>query len=414
MEPLSKRDKKRHSFCYLKIKRPFLKLLSFFILCFLPLSLWGELSLKDAKALIIDNSYRGFSLINDHDKVYTFSYSALQKKDSDPTLDAIRYFKQLQLNDNKTLSMKVMGKNKKVFEKELHFFMGTQDIKAKIVNDNYIFLTARTARGELKIALLDQTYNIRFTQSIKNYSIKKIYNIFSHLDGSYSLALKVSNHKNSLSYFKRGTGKNNIAILKFSPLLHLIQTHFIGDTYITNTFKILKDKEDIYYIFNQNKKDKLTLYKHDFHKNDNEKFEFTLQSPYRFNTASSRDFSNFYLGADKNSWMTLNIESKNLDVFELAKVKHGSIKSISILPNNSILVSGKHRSSSGESDIFIHNYSPYKSFLWGHTFHSDFNDQVINHKYKHQNIFLTTLVTDKKNQTQLAFFKLNFSGKVYK
>ena len=352
--------------------------------------------------------------MNDQHKVYSFSYKTLQKRDSDPTLDAIRYFKQLQLNDNKTLSMKVMDNNKKVFEKELHFFMGTQDIKAKIVNDNYIFLTARTAQGELKIALLDQTYNIRFTQSLKNYSIKTIYNIFSHLDGSYSLALQVSNHKNSLSYFKRGTGKNNIAILKFSPLLHLIQTHFIGDTKAINSFKVLKDKEDVYYIFNQNKKDTLTLYKHDFYKNENEKFEFPLKKAYTINTISSRDFSNFYLGADQNSWMTLNIENKKLEVFELTKVNSADIKSISILSNNSILISGKHRSSNGESDIFIHNYSPYKSFLWGHTFHSDFNDEVIKHEYDQQNIFLTALVNDKNNRTKLAFFRLNFSGKVYK
>lgn len=390
-----------------------MKQLSLFLSLFLPFTLWADLSLKDAKLQKVSNIDRGFSLIWHQHKTYTFTYKALHKTTEDPSLNAIRYFKQLQLNDNKTLSMKVTGPKTATVEKELHFFMGTYDIQATVVNDNFIFLVARTPQGELKIALLDQSNEIRFTQTVQNLTVKSIYNVFSHLDGSYSLALKVSNHKNRLSYFNRGTGADNIAILKFSPLLHLLNTNFIGDSKNSLALAVLKDKDENYYIFNQEEKN-LTLYKHDFYKNENQKLSFELKKDLQINTITSKDFTNFYMGADKNSWMVLNIKDKSIDTYEVAKVNQAKVHAISTLPNNSILISGEYQSSNGESDIFIHNYSPYHSYLWGHTYHGDNNDKVIRHEYKQRRILLTTVISDNKNRTNLALFELNSDGKSLK
>ena len=388
-----------------------MKQLFIFLSLYLPLSLWADLSLKHAKIQEVSNINRGFSLVNHQDKTYTFTYKAIHKAVKDPNFNAIRYFQQLQLNDNKTLSMKISNKKGASIEKELHFFMGTQDIQAKVVNDNFIFLVARTAKGDLKIALLDQAYKVRFTQTIQNLTIKAIYNIFSHLDGSYSMALKISNHKNRLTYFNRGTGAENIAILKFSPLLHLMKTHFIGDSNMSHILEVLKDDNDNYYIFNQEDTKSITLYKHDFYKDENKKTLFELKQDQKIYTISTNDYTTFYMGSDRNNWMTLNINNNKIDTYELAKIKQAIIYSIHKLPNNSILISGEHQSSHGESDIFIHNYSPYHSYLWGHTYHSDNNDKVIKHEYDHKEILLTALISDKKNRTNLALFKLNFQGK---
>lgn len=377
----------------------------------LPLNLSAQLYSKDAKLLTLSHSKRGYALIHQKNRTYTFSYHSLKSIKNDPNLNAIRYFKQLQLNDNKTLTMRVMDQKKNLIEKELNFFMGTHDIQAKMVNDHFIFLTARTSNDELKIALIDQSHTLRFTQTVRDLSIKAIHNIFTHLDGSYSIALKVDNYKNRLTYFNRGTGESDIAILKFSPLLHLTQTHFIGDSLSSHTIEVLKDKNENYFIFNQLQSNEIILYQHDFHKNESRKKIFSLKEKYPILSISSKDFKTFFLGSDRSHWLTLNIINSQIESFELAKIHGATISSISKLPNNSILISGAYKSSGGQSNLFIHNYSPFQSYLWGKTYHSPFNDAAIKHSYNLKNIFLTALVHDKKQTENLALFTLDFKGK---
>jgi hypothetical protein len=375
-----------------------------------PLLSWSQLNIKHATTQKVSDTSRGFATIDKKDVSYIFSYESKSKKNYQ-TRSSISYFQQLQLNDNKTLVMYKKDKKNKRTRLELDFFAGTKDVKAKPVNDQYIFITALTPKGVVKMALMDEQNKLRFSQSIPSLHVEKIHAIFSHLDGSYSLALKVNNQKNRMSYFSRGVGKSNTVIFKLSALLHLETKHFIGDTKDPRVINILKDSKDSYYVFSQTDKKSFSLYTHKFHSNETKKQNFNFKKEEYINAISTQDFSKFYLASHKNRWFTLDTIEKKIRSFEVAKVNGAKIISISALANNTILISGTFKAGGGDEDIFIHNYSAYESYLWGERYHSEYNDQVIKHKVSRNKIALYTLVPNKYNQNILANFYLDLSGK---
>jgi hypothetical protein len=113
------------------------------------------------------------------------------------------------------------------------------------------------------------------------------------------------------------------------------------------------------------------------------------------------------MGADENLWFTVNDRTGRVLDFELDKIQHASIQSITKLKDNSILVSGKFRTGQGEEDIFIQNYSPFQSYLWGKSYHSHFNDKTLKHIVKPHKIYLPALIYSKYNYQKIALFSLD-------
>lgn len=385
----------------------------FFLSLVLPLTLWADLKLKDAYTQEINNINRGFAFIKHEGSRYSFSYDKIIVNRKKKGYAAINYFQQLELNDNKTLVIHKVDKKNRSTKTPLSFFTGTLDIKAKVVNDHFILLSARTPQGHLKLALLDKM-KLRFSQTLNHLSIQKVYNTFSHLDGSFSLAVKVANQKNRLSYFQRGTGKTNIAILKFSPLLHLEATHFIGTSQSYHTVNVLKDVQESYYIINQETDKHISIYKHDFSTSRNEKKELFLKEKAHIHIASTQDFETFYFGASNSMWFKANIQTSHIQSYELAKLKSATVTSISVLPNSTLLVSGEYNAPTGAKNFFIHNYSPYQSYLWGNRFQGTFNNKLLAHYYEANRIYISALISDKVDHKHLALFQLNLTGKALK
>lgn len=375
-----------------------------------PLLTSAQLTLQKADKQKVSNSSRGFASVQTQKYNYLFNYESHQKE-SKKDYTSIYRFQQLPLNDNKTLVMHKRKNKSNSKRVEFNFFSGTKDLKVKVVNDNYLFIAALTQKGVLKIALIDNQDTLKFSQSIPNVHVEKIYDIFSHLNGSYSLALQVNNQQNRLSYFNRGIGKHSTVILKLSALLRPEKQNYVGDTQNSRIISVLKDTKDIYYIFSQLSSKKLSLYQHALHSNETEKSFINLKYKSHIQNVQSDDVKEFYFASNSHRWFEYKLLQKKVKSFEVAHLNNASILSIHKLPNNTMLVSGQYRAASGDQDIFIHNYSAFQSFLWGETYHSDYNDIVVSQKHFNTHIRLNTLVKDKKNQEYLARFYLDFSGK---
>ncbi len=372
---------------------------------------WGELSIKDAQVDKIAHTQRGLALLQKDHLTHIFSYTTFKNGSEHGPQSALSYFKKLQLNDNHSLAMRTLKDGKIASEKQFHFFMGTKGIKAKTVHDNFIFLAAITHNGDLKIALLDKHYNLRLSQTFSHLHALQIYDIFEHIDGSYSLALKIDNHTKRLTHFERGNGKQSLSIMRFSSLLHLEKKQNLGDVTLHETIEVLKDSNEIYYFFNQSAPLELTLYEHDFFNDTTTKQSFKLPQKCQLTTISTNDFKTFFMGANKDLWLKLNKKTQKVRDYELDKIHGATIQSIHQLSNNTILVSGTFLSPQGEKDIFIHNYSPYQSYLWGETFHTHFNDHTLGHSFHRGKISLTALLKERSGHEKILLFQIDPNGK---
>ena len=365
--------------------------------------------MQPTKTLPVTQIQRGYALVTQAEKTLAFFYARKKKESTYQKGHGFNYFQQMKQHDNQTLMMSIMNQKKRA-SRQFDFFIGTKNIRAKKVHKNFIFLAAQTLDGHLKIAVLDENYKLRFTHVAQNLSVLKIYNIFSHIDGSYSLALQVANNKQDTSYFNRGNGVSSVALLKFSPLLHPMSQHIIGDVKLDRLVDIIKDSQGFYYVFAQKHRD-ISLYQHDFSKNSTIKTSFTLPKESSIQKVSTDSLGNFYIAGNHNSWFIYEKKSHIIRSYDLAKIKHATIKSIHKLSDNSMLISGYYPSPQGDEDIFIHNYSPKQSLLWENYYRSKSNDRLISQELTSKNILLKSLIYTIKKRQSLAIFKLDYQGK---
>ena len=368
--------------------------------------------MQPTKTLPLVQVQRGYALVSLPKKTLAFFYASKIKESKYTKSSGFNYFKQMSLHDNQTLAMTIINEKKKVF-RHFDFFMGTKNIIAKKMLKNFIFLAAQTSEGHLKIAILDENYKLKFTHISKKIDVLKIYNIFSHIDGSYSLALQVANDKHNQDYFNRGNGVSSVAILKFSPLLYPMAQHIIGDNNLDRLVDIIKDSQETYYIFSQNHRD-ISLYQHDYNKNSTQKRSFTLSKASSLQKVFTDNNGNFFIAGNHNHWFIYKNDTQMIRSYDLAKVKHATIKSIHTLSDNSLIISGNYPSSSGDEDIFIHNYSPKQSLLWENYYRSKSNDILLSDELTSKNILIKSLIYTSKKVQSLAIFKLNYQGKSYK
>ncbi len=355
---------------------------------------------------------RGYSITSTEEKTHFFFYDTTRKQTEIDPKD-FSAFRQLEANDDMTLVMQTHQSNHhKHLRSEFDFFKATHQIQTVPAYQSKIFAVALDAKGVLKSALIKDAQELLFPHYYPQFEIKRVLKLFTHIDGSYSLAAQIVNDQSKLSYFDRGNAQNNCVIIKLSPLLHYVSHHKIGDVEPEAIIDMVKDRLDNYYLLTQTTPQSFAIYTHNFKNNRTQKQGFTTKEPLTLSTFSSRDYVHFLIGADKGTWLEIRTDDLSLRSHKLFEKPTATVKSIDRLYDNGYIISGTLLNKEGNYDMFIQSYSASKSFVWGRTYASNLNEQTDKHALLNKKVILSGWGYDPKHTPLLTAFNIDYQGKV--
>lgn len=355
---------------------------------------------------------RGYSIVRGSQETQFFAYKKLKKPVASHEQESFNFVRQIQKNDPFSLIVQRHKQNRQEHERVvLDFFDGTHDVQAFALFDQ-TFIAARNALGHLYVALLHPRNHLTGEHIFTQFEIKKIHKIFSHINGDFTILATQNNRPLKGDYFNRGSGNENILMLRLSSSLNIQHHKQLGGTAPLHYVDATLGSNETLTLLAQSAPNQATLLTHTPFEEVKTQ-DINLTQAYTLTSITPYE-GNFLLGTQNTLYLAFNPQTQTVTPYVLKELKNASITTLSTLPNNSLIISGNYANAQGEYDLFIQKYAPNGTLVWDKRFGTPYNEFAFSHALIYSNIYffgsgVTTLL-----EPQLLSFSLDQAGKHYK